>query len=64
MEGFVEVAFTIRRDGSVDSSSIRVTSAQPRRVFDDAAREAIAKWQFEPSDRLRNATQRIEFELR
>ena len=64
MEGFVEVAFTIRRDGSVDSSSIRVTSAEPRRVFDDAARDAIAKWQFEPSDRLRNATQRIEFQLR
>lgn len=64
MEGFVEVAFTIRRDGSVDSSSIQVTNAQPRRVFDDAARDAIAKWQFEPSDQLRNATQRIEFELR
>ncbi len=64
MEGFVEVAFTIRRDGSVDSSSIRVTNAQPRRVFDDAARDAIAKWQFEPSDQLRNATQRIEFQLR
>lgn len=64
MEGFVEVAFTIRRDGSVDASSIRVTNAQPRRVFDDAAREAIAQWQFESSDRLRNATQRIEFQLR
>lgn len=64
MEGFVEVAFMIRRDGSVDSSSIRITNAQPRRVFDDAARNAIAKWQFEPSDRLRNATQRIEFQLR
>ncbi|WP_336269253.1 energy transducer TonB [Vreelandella arctica] len=64
MEGFVEVAFTIRRDGSVDASSIRVNNAQPRRVFDDAAQEAIAQWQFEPSDRLRNATQRIEFQLR
>ncbi|CEP36548.1 MULTISPECIES: energy transducer TonB [unclassified Halomonas] len=64
MEGYVEVAFTIQRDGSVDSSSIRVTNAQPSRVFDDAARDAIAKWQFEPSDRLRNATQRIEFQLR
>ncbi|MEA2118437.1 TonB family protein [Halovibrio sp. HP20-50] len=64
MEGFVEVAFTIRRDGSVDSSSIRITNAQPRRVFDDAARDAISQWQFEPSDRLRNATQRIEFQLR
>lgn len=64
MEGFVEVAFMIHRDGSVDASSIRVTNAQPRRVFEDAAREAIAQWQFEPSDRLRNATQRIEFQLR
>lgn len=33
MEGFVEVAFTIRRDGSVEASSIRVTNAQPRRVL-------------------------------
>lgn len=64
MEGFVEVAFMIRRDGSVDASSIRITNAQPRRVFDDAARDAIAQWQFEPSNRLRNATQRIEFQLR
>lgn len=64
MEGFVEVAFVIRRDGSVDASSIRVTNAQPRRVFEDAAQKAIAQWQFEPSDRLRNATQRIEFQLR
>ena len=64
MEGFVEVAFMIRRDGSVDASSIRVTNAQPRRVFEDAAQEAIAQWQFEPSDQLRNATQRIDFEIR
>lgn len=64
MEGYVEVAFTIRRDGSVDGSSIRITDAQPRRVFDDAAREAIGQWQFEPSNQLRNATQRIEFQLR
>ncbi|TVP43279.1 MAG: TonB family protein [Halomonas sp.] len=64
MEGFVEVTFMIRRDGSVDPSSIQVTNAQPRRVFEEAAQEAIAKWQFEPSDQLRNATQRIEFQLR
>ncbi len=64
MEGFVEVEFVIRRNGSVDGSSIRVTNAQPRRVFEDAAREAIARWQFEPSQQLRRATQRIEFQLR
>ena len=64
MEGFVEVEFVIQRNGSVDGSSIRVTNAQPRRVFEDAAREAIARWQFEPSQQLRRATQRIEFQLR
>ncbi|WP_249975468.1 energy transducer TonB [Vreelandella olivaria] len=64
MEGFVEVVFVIRRDGSVDSGTIQVTNAQPRRVFEDAAREAIARWQFEPSHQLRRATQRIEFQLR
>ena len=64
MEGFVEVEFVIQRNGSVDGSSIRVTNAQPRRVFEDATREAIARWQFEPSQQLRRATQRIEFQLR
>ena len=64
MEGFVEVEFVIQRNGSVDGSSIRVTNAQPRRVFEDAAREAIARWQFEPSQQLRRATQRMEFQLR
>ncbi|MCP1303954.1 TonB family protein [Vreelandella aquamarina] len=64
MEGFVEVEFVIQRNGSVDGGSIRVTNAQPRRVFEDAAREAIARWQFEPSQQLRRATQRIEFQLR
>lgn len=64
LEGFVEVEFVIRRDGSVDNSTIRVTNAQPRRVFEDAALEAIARWQFEASQQLRRATQRIEFQLR
>ena len=64
MEGFVELAFVIRRNGSVDSASIEITRAQPRRVFEDAARRAIARWQFEPSQQLRHATQRIEFQLR
>ncbi|WP_404463204.1 TonB family protein [Vreelandella aquamarina] len=64
MEGFVEVEFVIQRSGSVDSGSIRVTNAQPRRVFEEAARDAIARWQFEPSQQLRRATQRIEFQLR
>ncbi|UYG01453.1 energy transducer TonB [Halomonas sp. GD1P12] len=64
MEGFVEVSFVIRRDGSVDAGSIQVINAQPRRVFEDSARDAIASWQFPPSQQLRRATQRIDFQLR
>lgn len=64
MEGFVEVEFIIRRDGSVDRTSIQVTNAQPRRVFDEAAQKAIAQWQFAGSQQVRRATQRIEFQLR
>ncbi|MDN6181043.1 MAG: TonB family protein [Halomonas subglaciescola] len=64
MEGFVEVRFIIRRDGSVKAGSIDVTRAKPRRMFDKAARKAVAQWQFEPSDQRRRATQRIQFKLR
>ncbi|MBZ5486740.1 TonB family protein [Halomonas aquamarina] len=64
MEGYVEVEFIVRRDGSVDRSSIRVINAQPRRVFESAAEEAIAKWQFSGSQQVRLVTQRIEFQLR
>ncbi len=64
MEGFVEASFIILRDGSVKAGSINVTRAQPRRVFEKAARKAIAQWQFEPGDRRRRATQRIQFKLR
>jgi|AntDeeMinimDraft_5_1070356.scaffolds.fasta_scaffold08568_4 protein TonB len=64
MEGFVEVSFIIRRDGSVKTGSIDITRAKPRRMFDKAARKAIAQWQFEPSERRRRATQRIQFKLR
>jgi len=64
LEGHVELAFVIRADGSVDASSLRVLSARPRNVFDEAAREAVSRWRFEPSTGLRRARQRLEFQLR
>lgn len=64
LEGHVELEFVIRTDGSVDPASIRVTSARPRNVFDDAARQAVSRWRFEPADGLRRARQRLEFQLR
>ncbi|PMR73479.1 energy transducer TonB [Billgrantia endophytica] len=64
MEGHVELQFVIRPDGSVDPSSIRIIDAQPRSVFDTAAQQAVARWQFEPANQLRRARQRLEFQLR
>ncbi|HSP57335.1 MAG TPA: TonB family protein, partial [Halomonas sp.] len=64
MEGFVELEFVIRRDGRVDPGSIRVVKANPRHIFDKAALEAVRQWRFDTSGRLRQARQRLEFQLR
>ncbi|MDX5377372.1 MAG: energy transducer TonB [Halomonas sp.] len=64
LEGHVELQFLIRPDGSVDRSSIRVVESQPRNVFDSAAEQAVARWQFEPASGIRRARQRLEFQLR
>ncbi|MGR2740073.1 energy transducer TonB [Billgrantia sp. Q4P2] len=64
LEGHVELQFLIRPDGSVDRSSIRVLESQPRNVFDSAAEQAVARWQFAPANGVRRARQRLEFQLR
>lgn len=64
LEGHVVVQFVIRSDGSVDTGSIEVLEARPRKVFEKAARQAIAGWRFEASEGLRRARQRLEFQLR
>jgi protein TonB len=45
VSGEVTVTFTVNADGSVSGAS--VVSSNPRRVFDNAALEAIRKWRFE-----------------
>ena len=45
VSGEVTVSFTVNADGSVSGASI--VSSNPRRVFDNAALEAIRKWRFE-----------------
>lgn len=64
--GWVEVEFTIGRDGSV--SDVRVVDARPARVFNQAAQRAIQEWRFEP--RMENGEpvasrmrQRFDFRL-
>lgn len=65
-QGWVEVEFTIGRDGTV--SNAQVVASRPSRVFDRAATRAIQDWRFEPrmengqpvASRLR---QRFDFRL-
>jgi TonB family protein len=46
VEGWVDLEFTVRTDGSVDA--ISVTAAQPVGVFEDTAVAALARWRFAP----------------
>lgn len=46
IEGWVELAFTVQTNGSVDAVEVR--NASPADVFDDAATRAVRQWRFEP----------------
>jgi TonB family protein len=46
IEGWVELAFTVMPNGSVDDVEVR--NASPAEVFDDAAIRAVRQWKFEP----------------
>jgi len=46
IEGWVELAFTVMPNGSVDDVEVR--NASPADVFDEAAIRAVRQWRFEP----------------
>jgi protein TonB len=46
IEGTVQVRFLVQRDGSV--GQVIIESADPPGVFEDAVREAVTRWRFEP----------------
>jgi protein TonB len=65
-QGWVIVAFTVDTDGT--TSNVHVADAQPRRVFDRAAMDAVDRYQFKPAMKngvpvTSSRTQRIEFKL-
>ena len=49
LEGWVELAFTVQPNGTVDDVEVR--NASPAEVFDEAAVRAIRQWRFEPIQR-------------
>lgn len=61
IEGHVQVAFTIKPDGSV--SAPRLLSANPEGVFDEAAIAAARRWRFEPGATAVNTERVVNFTL-
>jgi TonB family protein len=49
IEGWVELAFTVQTNGTVDQVEVR--NASPADVFDDAAIRAVRQWRFEPVEK-------------
>jgi protein TonB len=49
IEGWVELAFTVQPNGTVDDVEVR--NASPAEIFDAAAVRAIRQWRFEPVQR-------------
>lgn len=65
-QGWVEVQFTINADGSV--SDAKVVNAEPARMFNTEALNAVRRWTFKPrmvngKATTEQATRRIEFKL-
>jgi protein TonB len=46
IEGWVELEFTVAASGRVKDLSVR--AANPRGVFDQAARNALSQWRYQP----------------
>jgi periplasmic protein TonB len=61
IEGWVVVVYTVGTNGRV--SNIRIVDAEPKGLFEGATVESIANWIYEPTDRPRDVTQRVEFKL-
>ncbi|HKU16585.1 MAG TPA: energy transducer TonB [Steroidobacteraceae bacterium] len=65
VEGWVELAFTVTPNGTVEDVEVR--NASPANVFDEAAMRAIRGWRFEPVERngervAQRAMVRLRFE--
>ena len=49
VNGWVELEFTVKTDGS--TGDIVVTNSSPRKTFDSAAMNAVREWRYKPVQR-------------
>lgn len=61
IEGSVQVAFRIEPDGSV--AGLRLVSATPAGLFEEAALAAVARWRFEATGRRVDMQRTLSFRL-
>lgn len=63
LEGYVVVEFSVNADGIVEAP--RVVAAQPRRVFEQAALDAVRRWRYPPrADDAQPVTVRRQIDFR
>lgn len=67
LSGWVDVEFTVAPNGTTQDLVVR--NAEPQRIFDQAAVDAVRRWRFEPVRRdgaavAQRAAVRIRFELK
>ena len=60
-DGYVFLAFTIQKDGSV--SDISILEAEPPRIFNRSAMRWLSRWRFSKPATPCRAIERIEYEL-
>lgn len=67
IEGYVVLRFTINETGGVED--IEIIEAQPRRIFDREARQALTRWRYAPkvvdgvAQRQEGQTVRLDFTM-
>ena len=64
LSGWVEVQFVVRTDGSV--GEVTIVGAQPVGIFEQAAMDAVRKWQYRPvlrDDRAVNQRARVRLQF-
>ncbi|MCJ8338891.1 MAG: energy transducer TonB [Pseudomonadales bacterium] len=57
------VSFLVAKSGKVQTDSVRIISAKPLKIFNQAVVTAVLNWRFAPVLKSFRTTQRVVFNL-